>query len=197
LNEVKRRKILLGMLEAVGAEGYERASVRSAIKRAGVYRQAFYDHFADKEECYLAALDDGIARASVELRTSASAGSDWRGRMRAALATLLAGVEADPEVARALLVEVHAAGPEAVTRQRRALEAAARQVDLARLEATEDAPAIAAEAVTAGILAVLHSRIAEGKRGGYAELLPDLAYLAVLPYFGPESAAEELRPARR
>ena len=45
------------MLEAVGAEGYERTSVRTVLDRTGVYRQAFYDNFADKDDCYLQAYD--------------------------------------------------------------------------------------------------------------------------------------------
>jgi AcrR family transcriptional regulator len=49
----KRQTILEGMLEAVGTEGYEQTSVRTVLDRTGVYRQAFYDNFADKDECYL------------------------------------------------------------------------------------------------------------------------------------------------
>ena len=52
----KREKILEGMLEAVGAEGYDGTSVRTILDRTGLYRQAFYDNFPDKDECYLAAL---------------------------------------------------------------------------------------------------------------------------------------------
>ena len=41
VNSPKREKILEGMLEAVGAEGYETASVRTVLDRTGLYRQAF------------------------------------------------------------------------------------------------------------------------------------------------------------
>jgi len=58
----KRQAILDGMLEAVGAEGYERTSVRTVLDRTGVYRQAFYDNFTDKDDCYLQALEAGIER---------------------------------------------------------------------------------------------------------------------------------------
>ncbi len=193
MSEATTKKILRGVLEAVGSEGYQQASVRSAIERAGVYRQAFYDRFDNKRDCYLAGLDEGFAEARLGLGASGAGETTWRGRMRRTLEALLGRIEAEPEVARALLVEVHAAGPEAVARWRAALEAGRHGVDLARGEATEAAPAIAAEAIVAGILAVLQSRLSAGRRHGYAELLPDLAYLAVLPYFGPESAAEELR----
>ena len=62
VNSPKREKILEGMLEAVGAEGYDSTSVRTVLDRTGLYRQAFYDNFADKDGCYLAALEMGIAR---------------------------------------------------------------------------------------------------------------------------------------
>ena len=48
------------MLEAVGAEGYGQTSVRTVIDRTGLYRQAFYDHFTDKRDCYLQAYDEGV-----------------------------------------------------------------------------------------------------------------------------------------
>jgi hypothetical protein len=47
--------------------------------------------------------------------------------------------------------------------------------------------------VVAGTLAVLHGRLAGRKDGGFTRLLPELMYLAVLPYFGAEAAAEEMR----
>ncbi len=73
------------------------------------------------------------------------------------------------------------------------MERAARAVDLAREESEDDAPAISAEAVVAGILAVLHSRLAGGESQRFLRLLPELMYLAVLPYFGADAAAAEMR----
>jgi AcrR family transcriptional regulator len=180
------------MLEAVGAEGYEQATVQSALDRAGVYRQAFYDSFDDKEDCYLAALDVGAEWVEAEMRGAASAEETWRGQLRGALAGLLRFLDDEPDVGRALLVEVHAAGPRAVTKRTAALERASALMDRGRTESDGDAPAISAEAVVAGILAVLHARLAAGQSDDFMPLLPELMYLAVLPYFGPEEAAAEL-----
>jgi hypothetical protein len=66
-------------------------------------------------------------------------------------------------------------------------------MDLAREESEGSAPEISAEAVVAGILAVLHTRLAGDQTSGFLRLLPELMYLAVLPYFGAEAAAEEMR----
>jgi AcrR family transcriptional regulator len=189
----KRQRILQGMLEAVGSQGYERASVQDALTNAGLYRQAFYDSFEDKEDCYLQAIDAGSAWVELTMREAAAGEKTWRGQLRGALTGLLRFLDEQPEVGRALLVEVHAAGPRAVGKRTEAMERAAVAMDLAREESDGVAPAISAEAVVAGILAVLHTRLAARQASGYARLLPELMYLAVLPYFGADVAAAEMR----
>jgi len=181
------------MLEAVGAEGYERTTVQSALDRSGVYRQAFYDTFRDKEDCYLVALDVGVEWVEAEMRGAAAGAAGWRAQLRGALAGLLRFLDDEPDVGRALLVEIHAAGPRAVEKRTAALERASALMDGGRAESDGDAPAISAEAVVAGILAVLHARLAAGQSDDFVRLLPELMYLAVLPYFGPDEAAAEMR----
>jgi AcrR family transcriptional regulator len=189
----KRQRILQGMLEAVGTQGYGQATVEDAIRHAGLYRQAFYDNFADKEDCYLQALDAGSAWVELAMREAAAGEATWRRQLRSALTGLLRFLDRQPAVGRALLVEVHAAGPNAIGKRTEAMERAAAAVDLAREEGDSHAPAISAEAVVAGILAVLHTRLTANQTTGFAHLLPELRYLAVLPYFGPDSAAAEMR----
>jgi AcrR family transcriptional regulator len=189
----KRERILEGMLEAVGQQGYEQTTVQDAIEAAGLYRQAFYDSFSDKEDCYLQALDAGAGWVELLMREAADgAGPSWRGRVRGSLRGLLEFLDGRPRVGRALLVEVHAAGPRAVEKRTEAMVRAARLIDLAREEGGAAAPAISAEAVVAGILAVLHTRLTAEQESGFKLLLPELMYLAVLPYFGAEAAAAEL-----
>jgi AcrR family transcriptional regulator len=189
----KRQHILKGMLEAVGTKGYEETSVQDALDNADLYRQAFYDSFDDKEDCYLQALDAGSAWVELAMREAAAGETSWRGQLRGALAGLLRFLDEQPEIGRALLVEVHAAGPRAVGKRTEAMERAASHVDMAREESDGAAPAISAEAVVAGILAVLHTRLAAGQESDFERLLPELMYLAVLPYFGADVATAEMR----
>ncbi|HEV2789913.1 MAG TPA: TetR/AcrR family transcriptional regulator [Solirubrobacterales bacterium] len=189
----KRNRILQGMLQVVGAQGYEQTSVQDVLASAGLHRQAFYDAFDGKEDCYLEALDAGSAWVELAMREAATGETTWRGQLRGALTGLLDFLDEQPEVGRALLVEVHAAGPRAVGKRTEAMERAATHVDLARDEGSGVAPAISAEAVVAGILAVLHARLAARQASDFARLLPELMYLAVLPYFGSEVATAEMR----
>src|SRR5689334_11178259 len=169
----KRQRILQGMLEAVGKRGYEQATVQDAIEAAGLYRQAFYDSFSSKEDCYLQALETGATWAESVMREGAvEEDPSWRGRMRGSLRGLLGFLDDWPQIGRALLVEVHAAGPRAVEKRTEAMVRAAGLIDLAREEGGGGAPAISAEAVVAGILAVLHTRLAGEQEDGFGRLLP-------------------------
>lgn len=182
------------MLVAVGTRGYEETSVQDVIAEAGLYRQAFYDSFTGKEDCYLQAIEAGCAWIELAMRDAAEGEETWRGTLRGALSGLLGFLDGNPAVGKALLVEVYAAGPRAVEKRTEVMQRAVAMVDLAREEGDDIAPAISAEAVVAGILAVLHTRLSASHTSGFAELLPELMYLAVLPYFGPDAAAVELRP---
>jgi len=194
----KRERILEGMLQAVGAEGYDATSVRTVLDRTGLYRQAFYDEFADKDACYLAALAMGIGRLEAIAIRGAASQESWRGRLRAGLAALLDALDAQPDFGRGVIVGVHSAGPEALAIRAKAMKRAAEFIDLARDEAdeSESPPQIAPEGIVAGIHAIVHSRLSTGANEGFRELLPEFMYFAALPYFGAEAANEEMRAAR-
>ena len=198
VNSSKREKILEGMLEAVGAEGYDGTSVRTILDRTGLYRQAFYDHFADKDACYLAALGMGIERLETTMARAAASEESWRGRLRAGLGALLDRLDAEPDFGRGVIVEVHAAGRDALARRAEALKRAADFIDLARLDAgeSESPPQIAPEGIVAGIHAIVHSRLSTGATEGFRTLLPEFMYFAVLPYFGADAAGAEMQAAR-
>jgi len=176
----------------VGTKGYEEAVATDAISLAGLDQGAFDDLFADKEDCYLHAIDAGFAWVELAMREEAAGKAGWREQTRGALTGLLRFLDEQPEIGRALLVEVPTAGPRAVSKRSEAMGRAVAMMDLARDESEGAAPAIAAEAVVAGILAVLHRRLAATAPESFTRLLPELMYLAVLPYFGPEAATEEM-----
>ncbi len=198
VSSTKRQRILESMLEVVGSSGYDAASVRMVLDGAGLYRQAFYDNFADKEDCFLEAFAFGVGKLEALTVAAAAGESSWRARLRAGLAALLEAIEADPVLGRALVVEVHAAGPRALQNRSATMKQIADFIDSAREEAggEEAPPPIAAEGIVAGMHAVVHAKLAAGEDSGFRQLLPDFMYFAVLPYFGAEVAGEEMDAAR-
>lgn len=195
----KREQILDGMLDAVGEVGYEATSVRTVLDRTNLYRQAFYDHFSSKEDCYLQAYDAGIRRIEAGLRAAAAGDTAWTGQLRAGMGAFLDFLDTEPNVGRALIVEVHPAGGEALAKRAAAMRRAQEFLERGRSASSangSDPPQLAPEAIASGIHMIVHSRLAAGEPGGFRELLGELMYVAVLPYFGPQTALAEMNVER-
>ena len=53
----QRLRLLVAMADLVGRDGYAATTVANVLELAGISRKAFYKHFANKQECFLAAYD--------------------------------------------------------------------------------------------------------------------------------------------
>src|SRR3954449_11124855 len=104
----QRRRMLAAMTAAVAEEGYVRTTVADVIAGAGVSRETFYQHFSDKEECFLAAFDAASERllAQVAQRPPGAPPADPIARLDRLLAVYLSALAADPALSRVFLVEV-------------------------------------------------------------------------------------------
>lgn len=195
VSAVQRERLLAAMLRATGELGYREVSVQDVLDRAGVSRPTFYEHFENKEACFLAAFDSVATRLRERLEAAAEDGESWRERLRLSLAELLDFVAEDPDAAMSLIVDGRAACPPALERRDELLDHFAACLDTqVRAEApADDAPsAIAAAGIVGGIEALLYARLNRGEADDVQSLLPSLMYFAVLPYEGHEAASEEL-----
>ncbi len=105
-----RERLLDAMLLATADVGYEHVAVRHVVGRARAGRQSFYTYFENKDDCFAQAYAAAIDRLYDRVIGAAKERSDWREGLRAGLAELLGFCADEPQVARALFVEVHAAG---------------------------------------------------------------------------------------
>jgi AcrR family transcriptional regulator len=196
VSAVQRERLLAGMLRATAELGYREVSVQDVLDRAGVSRPTFYEHFDNKEACFLAAFDSAAARLRERVEVAAEDGEGWRQRLRRSLEELLRFVAEDPDAAMSLIVDGRAACPPALERRDAMLDHFSSCLDTqvrAETSAGEPAPtAIAAAGIVGGIEALLYSRLNRGEADDVQSLLPSLMYFAVLPYEGHEAASEEL-----
>ncbi len=194
VSAVQGERLLAAMLRAVAELGHRAVTVQDVLDRAGVSRPTFYEHFENKEDCFLAALDAAATRFLNRLEAAASeGGDDWRDRLRMGMEELLRFVTADPDAARTLIVESRAAGSAALLRRDELLDKLAGWIDAqVRDELPELPSSVAAAGVVGGIDALLYSRLNRGETDDLESLLPSLMYFAVLPYAGHDAAAEEL-----
>ncbi len=197
VTEIQRGRMLAAAVDAVDEVGYAGMTVAQVISRARVSRKTFYDVFADREDCFLAAFDQALEQGRELLRDAYSSESSWSEGVRAALTRLLAAMDEEPALARLVVVEALAAGERVLERRAEAFAELAGAVDRARSEPDAlDPPQVTAEGVVGAVFAVLHSRVLESSESSLLELLGPLMSMIVLPYLGATAAEGELhRPS--
>ena len=79
---VQRERLIMAMLKAASELGYRETNVQDVIDRAGVSRPTFYEHFTNKEDCFLAAFDTSAERLRERIDGAAEGGDVWRDRVR-------------------------------------------------------------------------------------------------------------------
>jgi AcrR family transcriptional regulator len=186
----QRSRILRALAEEVAVSGYRGATVAAIVKRAGVARSSFYESFANKEECLLAAceLAGEEAMRRVE-RAVREAPPSWARRVRDGIGAFLAFATAEPALARIVVLEAPAAGPAAGELYERAVRAVVPMFRLGRRCArVERMPATLEETVVGGIIWVVYQRLALGRPEELEGLTRELAEFALTPYLGAELA---------
>ena len=115
----QRTRLIDAMAQIVAEKGYPATTVADVVECAGVSRRTFYEQFDDKEACFLAAYDAGLAavlgRVSEAVEVNPTAG--WRERARLGVEAFLALLASEPAFAQALQVEILTAGPAALDRR--------------------------------------------------------------------------------
>jgi AcrR family transcriptional regulator len=195
VREVQRQRLLIATLRAAADLGYREMTVQDVIDRAGVSRPTFYEQFANKDDCFIAAFDACAARLRTRVAEEADRGGGvWRDRMRLGLATVLDFARAEPDAARTVIVEARAASTPAVVNRVALIDSFVACVDAEARALLPDVEhsSLTAAGVVGGIESLLYSRLSRGEVDGLADLLPSLMYFAVLPYEGHDAANEEL-----
>jgi AcrR family transcriptional regulator len=195
--DIQRARMLAAMVAEVAERGAGKVSVAHVVGRSGVSRRTFYEIFADREDCFLAAFDETVAHVATIVVPAYEQPGAWQARMRAALVALLELLDYDRGMGRLLIVESLAAGPRALEHRGRLLAQIVATIDEGRSAAGKaDPPPLTAEGVAGGVLSVLHARMTAQGSGALIDLAGPLMGMIVLPYLGPAAARRELeRPA--
>jgi AcrR family transcriptional regulator len=206
----QRTRLLEAVGRTVAEKGYAATTIEDIVRGAGVSKKTFYEHFSDKLDCFLAAYEAasdellehvrGAQDAAEDGARSTTAAEDGAGRARARgardaawLAHTRAGIHAylrwlaaEPALARVFLIEIAAAGPQALERRERLRDRYAER--MRELQVANSVPDEIFHAVVAGADDLVVRRLREG--GDLLELEPTLLYLQVSLLAGPEVAAE-------
>jgi len=112
----QRQRLLRAVVSATAQSGYSYTTIADVVERARVSRKVFYEHFGDKQACFIAACTEGaeIMFARILDATRAAAGEKPDAALGAGLRAYLEFIRDEPEFARCFTIDCLAAGPEAL-----------------------------------------------------------------------------------
>jgi AcrR family transcriptional regulator len=197
MEAAQRTTLLEAMLAELAQNGYKGISLERALAASGTPAAAFEAEFSGTDDCLLAAYDHLVGRI-VEIATENCAGSEeWPGRVRGGLAAVLNAVAAEPEMATVIVRSFPGVRPSFYQRYVDLLERflpfmrEGREFSGLPEELPAEVELLAVGAAESIIFAELDAGRAERLPG----LLPEILFSILVPFIGPDRAADEMRSA--
>ena len=193
----QRERLIAGLAEAIAENGYAGTTIAHITRHAAVSRRTFYEHFASKDECFVAAYDTVMAQLRERVGQAFEEEDEWPHAVKAGIGAMLRFLAAEPHLARLCMVEALVAGPVVVERYDSAIQSFVPYFQsgrdgrspevLSRLSPTTE------EALVGGMMSLISRRIIAGKTAELESLLPDLVEFTLTPYLGSEEASAVAR----
>lgn len=159
----QRERVLQAMTALVGANGYSQTTVAQIARHARISRATFYEHFEDKQDCFIAAHRQ-LAEQLIEEVTGASRDSAPLDAWRATVAALVGFALREPATFKVLTHEAMTAGPGAQEERDRLMGVLGDTLEQAFAQTPESAPApdISAALVVGGVVRLLSMHMRRG-----------------------------------
>lgn len=185
----QRDRLIDAMAKTVAVKGYG-VPLTEVCTAAGVSTRAFYEHFADKEECFMATFERGANLLQRAMSMAYDQPGRWPVKIRRGLEMLLHLLAAEPAFANLAIVEMLAAGPRGRERSRLLLQDFLRFFEEAPTPHKQRVPVVAVEAVVAGVFGILFDYVSTKRTAELPGILPEVTYFVLTPFIGPRAAAE-------
>jgi AcrR family transcriptional regulator len=175
--------------------GYRQTTREMLLDRAEVDRGAFERHFADMEDCFCEVYQEIQDELLQRVLAAVTAAPTWRDRLRATAYTMADFIAEDEKRTHLVIFEVRSAGDRAIYLLSQSYERLFDLIDQGRNERRPPGwlSRATAEAIGGTMFFQMYASYDGGSIDTVRAKVPELMYVAVLPYLGPEAAAEELR----
>jgi AcrR family transcriptional regulator len=182
-------RLLRALAAVVADKGYPDTTVAEIVERASTSQRTFYEHFDNKEDAIVAALDSGSAHMLAAALPAFRRAPDWAHAVHDTIEAMFAFGAEEPEYARLGGVEMYAAGKRALD-QREAVTEGMEGLLIPGYEMNPKAPAIAAEAVGGALYSLLYDHVNKKGPETLPDLVPTLVYVTLAPFLSAEEAYE-------
>jgi len=190
--------MLLATAELVAERGYQKTTIELIAKTARVALVTFYEHFANKEECFLAAFDESVAAAAEVFTELIDSEQPWVDQISTGLEVFLEMVAAEQARAKLCIVESQAASAAALARYHAMLESIAPKLREGRElnPRSERLPDGLEVAIAGGVMWLIHQRLTTDRVDDLKGLLPEMLQVTLMPYVGEAEAARAAEAAQ-
>lgn len=182
-------RVLRALAAVVAEKGYPDATVAEIVERASTSQRTFYEHFKNKEDAIVAALDSGSAHMLAAALPAFRRAPDWKHAVHDTQEAMFAFGAEEPEYARLGGVEMYAAGKRALD-QREVVTEGMEGLLAPGYELKPDTPPIAAEAIGGALYSVLYDHVNKKGPETLPEIVPTVVYVTLAPFLGAEDAYE-------
>jgi len=193
----QRERLIAGLAEAVAENGYAGTTIAHITRHAAVSRRTFYEHFASKDECFVAAYETVMSQLHQRVDAAFNEEEEWPQAIRAGIGAMLEFLVAEPHLARLSMVEALVAGPVVVERYDAAIQGLVPYFEEGRKGRSAEVLAglspTTEEALVGGMVSLVSRRIFADHTEELESLLPDLVEFALTPYLGSAEAAKIAR----
>ncbi len=186
----QRERILDAVANLSASKGYTAVTVKDIAEQAAVSLDAFYEHYAGKEDAFLVAYEVGHAKGLTIVEHAYDSAPDWRAAIRAAIAALFDFLASEPAFAHLSLVDARIATDRTAERASRGVSAYAQMLlpGFERGRGRSGPPSVAVEAIIGGIFELCLSYTLQNRAEALSELVPRATYFALAPFVGAEEA---------
>jgi AcrR family transcriptional regulator len=177
--------------------GFANVTIRDLCGRAGLDRDRFAARYSDLEDCFATVLEECAEEFLTRLTAAYEAEGRWQDRLRAVAYATLRHLEEDPARAHFTVVESFNGGERAQLVRDRVFATLSSYIDDGRHApgASASISDATAESLNGAVFLQMRVAMENNRSGRFEDVLPELMYAAVLPYLGPEAAAEEIEMA--
>lgn len=182
-------RILRALAAVVADKGYPDTTVAEVVERAGTSQRTFYEHFNNKEDAIVAALDSGSAHMLAAALPAFRRAPDWKHAVHDTIEAMFRWGAEEPEYARMGGVEMYAAGKRALD-QREVVTEGMEGLLAPGYELKPETAPIAAEAVGGALYSLLYDHVNKQGPATLPDLVPTLVYVTLAPFLDGEDAYE-------
>ncbi len=192
----KRARVLGSVVHLTLDEGYSRLTDPQIAQFAGMSTEAFHKQFANKEECFLAVLDEFVREALDSVRAPFEDAADWQEGVYRAMVAFVEYLVQHEALLRIAFIDLWEVGPGMVGRMTKSVEEFTRYLTEQGPPARRG-PEVAHEAVTGALWAIISGYVAAGRLSRLPCLVDHLTFTVLAPYVGPKAAVEAIHAARK